>query len=129
VGQDDLPATLAREMIGPDRILGLSTHTPEQVDAAGHAPVDYIGVGPVYETPTKPGRTPVGLELVRYARDHAEMPFFAIGGVDTVTVAAVAAAGGIRVAVVRALIRACDPERTARELRRALRETVGSAHA
>src|SRR5438270_12033826 len=67
VGQDDMPAGQAREIIGPDALVGISTHSPEQVEAAGEAAVDYIGVGPVHETPTKPGRSAAGLELVRYA--------------------------------------------------------------
>ena len=61
----------ARELVGPDRLIGLSTHTPAQIDAANRADVDYIGVGPVHETPTKPGRPAVGLALVRYAARHA----------------------------------------------------------
>ena len=80
VGQDDTAVAQARELIGPDRLIGLSTHSPAQVDAAAGADVDYIGVGPVHETPTKPGRPAVGLELVRYAASSASVPFFAIGG-------------------------------------------------
>ncbi len=93
VGQDDTPVAEARALVGPDRLVGLSTHSPEQVDAAAGAPVDYIGVGPVHPTPTKPGRPAVGLELVRYAADHAGLPFFAIGGISPANVAAVRAGG------------------------------------
>jgi thiamine-phosphate pyrophosphorylase len=121
VGQDDVPVPAARELVAADRIVGLSTHAPQQIDAAAGA--DYIGVGPVHETPTKPGRQAVGLGLVRYAAEHADMPFFAIGGVTPGNVADVRRAGAERVAVVRALTDASDPERTARELRAAL---VGS---
>jgi thiamine-phosphate pyrophosphorylase len=120
LGQDDAPVAGARTAIGPERLIGLSTHTPEQVDAAPAAGVDYIGVGPVHETPTKPGRPAVGLELVRYAAAHAELPFFAIGGISTANAAAVGAAGARRIAVVRALGDASDPEAVARELRAAL---------
>lgn len=120
LGQDDVPVAAARAAIGTQRLIGLSTHTPEQVDAAPAAGVDYIGVGPVHETPTKPGRTAVGLELVRYAAAHAELPFFAIGGLSTANVAAVGAAGARRIAVVRALGDAADPEAAARELRAGL---------
>jgi thiamine-phosphate pyrophosphorylase len=115
LGQGDGPVADARELLGPDRLIGLSTHTPEQVDAA--AGVDYIGVGPVHETPTKPGRPAVGLGLVRYAALHAGVPFFAIGGIDQRTVSAVYAAGAERVAVVRALVEADDPELAAGALR------------
>src|SRR5207302_8467505 len=128
VGQDDMAVDAARAVVGPDRLVGLSTHSPAQVDAAPDA-VDYIGVGPVYETPTKPGRPAVGLELVRYAADHAPVPFFAIGGIDEASVEAVRAAGATRVAVVRALTEAREPELAARALRSAIlagREPVGS---
>jgi thiamine-phosphate pyrophosphorylase len=114
VGQDDMPVADAREIVGPDRLIGLSTHTPAQIDAARG--VDYIGVGPVHATPTKPGRPAVGLELVRYAASHARVPFFAIGGIDPGNVDAVRAAGASRIAVVRALTQAGDPEAAARAL-------------
>jgi thiamine-phosphate pyrophosphorylase len=126
VGQDDLPVEEARDLVGPDRLIGLSTHSPEQIDRA--LGVDYIGVGPVHETPTKPGRSAVGLELVRYAARRASVPFFAIGGITRANIAEVRDAGASRVAVVRALTEAEDPERMARELSSALRsQRVGSA--
>jgi thiamine-phosphate pyrophosphorylase len=117
VGQDDTAVAQARELVGADRLVGLSTHSPAQVDAAAGTDVDYIGVGPVHATPTKPGRPAVGLELVRYAASHAALPFFAIGGISTANVKDVATAGAERIAVVRALTDADDPERTAAELR------------
>jgi thiamine-phosphate pyrophosphorylase len=129
VGQDDMPVAQARALVGEDRIVGLSTHSPAQLDAAAELDVDYIGVGPVHATPTKPGRPAVGLELVRYAAAHAAIPFFAIGGIGPDNVADVAGAGAERVAVVRALTSVADPERPARELRAALAasgERVGS---
>ena len=118
VGQDDAAVGEAREVVGPDRIVGLSTHSPAQIDAA--VGVDYIGVGPVHATPTKPGRAAVGLELVRYAAAHAAVPFFAIGGISQDNVAAVRSAGAQRIAVVRALTEAADPALGARRLREAL---------
>lgn len=114
VGQDDQPVARARAAVGPDALVGLSTHSPAQIDAARG--VDYIGVGPVHATPTKPGRAPVGLALVRYASVHAPVPFFAIGGIDADLVGAVARAGARRIAVVRAVTEAADPERAARAL-------------
>jgi thiamine-phosphate pyrophosphorylase len=125
VGQDDMPVVAARALVGTDRIVGLSTHTPTQVDAAADLGVDYIGVGPVHTTPTKPGRPAVGLELVRYAASRAPVPFFAIGGVGEQNVRAAAEAGATRVAVVRALTEAADPLRTARALRGALTARTG----
>jgi thiamine-phosphate pyrophosphorylase len=118
VGQDDAPVRQAREMVGPEWLIGLSTHYPAQIEAAARqTDVDYIGVGPVHATPTKPGRPAVGLELVRYAAAHAATPFFAIGGIDTSNVAEVIGAGAHGFAVVRALTDAADPEATARRLR------------
>jgi thiamine-phosphate pyrophosphorylase len=128
VGQDDLPAAVARQVVGPERLVGLSTHSPAQVDAAGVA-VDYIGVGPIHATPTKPGRPAVGLELVRYAAAHARIPCFAIGGIDRGNITSVIAAGAERIAVVRALTEAEDPELAARQLRAAVTRTPGKSEA
>jgi thiamine-phosphate pyrophosphorylase len=118
MGQDDAPVASARAAVGRDRLVGLSTHSPAQIDAA-HG-IDYIGVGPVLPTPTKPGRPAVGFELVSYARDHARVPFFAIGGITPDNAARVRSAGARRVAVVRALTEASDPERAARQLKHTL---------
>jgi thiamine-phosphate pyrophosphorylase len=117
VGQDDLPVPEVRALVG-DLIVGLSTHSPEQIRAAEG--VDYIGVGPVYATPTKAGRAPVGLELVEEAARAAALPWFAIGGIDLENVDEVVAAGASRIAVVRALRDADDPRATAQALRRRL---------
>lgn len=124
LGQDDLPVVQARELMGSDRIIGLSTHDADQIDAAGRLGVDYIGVGPVHTTPTKPGRAAVGAGLVATAAQRAQVPFFAIGGINAGNLAAVVAAGARRVAVVRAIAEADDPERAARDLRAALEAGV-----
>lgn len=118
VGQDDLAVNQVREIVGEDLLIGLSTHSPEQIDAA--AGVDYIGVGPVHETPTKPGRPAVGLDLVRHAAAHARVPFFAIGGIDPGNVEEVVAAGARRVAVVRSIADVDDPRAAAQALREAV---------
>lgn len=118
VGQDDMPVARARAIVGAERLIGLSTHSPAQLAAADG--VDYVGVGPVHATPTKPGRPPVGLALVRHAAAHARVPFFAIGGIDAENIGEVLAAGARRVAVVRALSDAPDPEAAAQALRAAL---------
>jgi thiamine-phosphate pyrophosphorylase len=120
LGQDDMPVAQARELVGPEMLIGLSTHAPGEVDAADPALVDYIGVGPVHATPTKPGRPAVGLELVRYAAAHARLPFFAIGGLDAGNVGEATSAGATRVCVLRAVANADDPESAARALRAAL---------
>jgi thiamine-phosphate pyrophosphorylase len=114
VGQDDVPVEAAR-LFGVG--VGQSTHAPGELDATS---ADYAGVGPVFETPTKEGRPAVGLEYVRYAAANARVPWFAIGGIDDSTVADVVAAGARRIAVVRAIGDAADPERAAAALRRAL---------
>jgi thiamine-phosphate pyrophosphorylase len=115
VGQEDLPVAAARAFgVG----VGQSTHAAAELDATG---ADYAGVGPVFETPTKEGRPAAGLEYVRYAAANARVPWFAIGGIDESTVGDVVAAGARRIAVVRAIGDAQDPERAAADLRRALR--------
>jgi thiamine-phosphate pyrophosphorylase len=124
VGQDDQPVEEARRIVGEGLLIGLSTHSPEQVDAAAAA--DYLGVGPVYETATKPGLQAVGIELVRYASAFAPKPWFAIGGIDAQRAEHVASAGARRIAVVRAIRDADDPRHAAALLREALvREPVG----
>jgi thiamine-phosphate pyrophosphorylase len=133
VGQDDMPVARARELAGPGALIGRSTHSPAQVDAAHSGGADYLGVGPVHATPTKPGRAAVGLDLVTYAAAHATRPWFAIGGIGPDTIGAVTAAGALRAAVVRAITDAADPRAVAAGLRAAL-ETVplpapaGAAH-
>jgi thiamine-phosphate pyrophosphorylase len=120
VGQGDASPSSARMTVGPERIVGLSTHSRAQVEAAVGEPVDYIAVGPVFQTPTKPGRLPVGRELVRFAAQMVRLPWFAIGGIDTRNAAEVLAAGAERLAVVRAIRDAADPAQAARTLRAAL---------
>jgi thiamine-phosphate pyrophosphorylase len=126
IGQDDTPVEDARQLVGDDRLIGLSTHSPQQIDAA--AGVDYIGVGPVEATPTKPGRPAVGFGLVRYAASHAAVPFFAIGGIGAHNALLAREAGATRIAVVRALTECDDPETMARALRATItgREHVGA---
>jgi thiamine-phosphate pyrophosphorylase len=123
VGQDDLPVAEVRELVGPDMLVGLSTHAPQEIDAVDATLVDYIGVGPVHETPTKPGRLAVGLELIRYAAAHASVPFFAIGGLNADNLGDAIESGASRACVLRAISDAEDPERAARALRIALDAT------
>ncbi len=127
VGQDDAPVAEARAAMGPKRLVGRSTHEPSQLAASRDA--DYVAVGPVHATPTKPGRRPAGLGYVRHAAAHAEPPWFAIGGIDGRNVAGVVAAGARRIVVVRAIAEADDPEAAARELRAAVTggDRVGTA--
>jgi thiamine-phosphate pyrophosphorylase len=124
LGQDDPDPREVRRLIGRDALIGVSTHSPEQVDAVDAA--DYIAVGPVHATPTKPEYPPVGLELVRYAAENATPPFFAIGGIDPSNVDRVLDAGARRVAVVRAIRDAVDPGAAARELRSRVDERLAA---
>jgi thiamine-phosphate pyrophosphorylase len=117
VGQEDMPAAQVRELVGPEMLVGLSTHAPAEIDAVDAAVVDYIGVGPIHATPTKPGRAAVGLELIRHAASNSPVPFFAIGGLHADNVGEALAAGATRVCVLRAIGAAADPEQAARALR------------
>ena len=117
VGQDDTPVARAREIVGHDLIVGLSTHSMKQAQAGCRSGADYIAVGPVHATPTKEGRPAIGVEPIRYAAAHVSVPWFAIGGIDTKTVGDVVRAGARRIVVVRALADAEDPEAVARDLR------------
>jgi thiamine-phosphate pyrophosphorylase len=122
VGQDDGPVEQVRATVGPDVLVGLSTHSPEQLDAALATDADELSVGPVYETPTKQGRPAAGLGYVSYAaqRIGGDRPWFAIGGIDPRNVGEVVAAGAGRVVVVRAIRDADDPAAAAGELQAAL---------
>jgi thiamine-phosphate pyrophosphorylase len=153
VGQDDMPAAKVREILGPEVIVGISTHSEEQIAAAGGAPdqadqgrrergvlrtratedadmrrsgapsgIDYMSVGPIWETPTKAGRPAVGLELISHAAAGAARPFFAIGGIDLSNAAQVVEAGARRLCVVRAIRDAKDPAVAAAQLRGAFAE-------
>jgi thiamine-phosphate pyrophosphorylase len=125
LGQDDGSVGAARELLGPDGLIGLSTHSEEQIAASANAPVDHISVGPIWETPTKEGRPGVGLELIAHATAHAPHPFFAIGGIDTDNAAEVVATGATRLCVVRAIRDAAEPTVAAEALRRALGTAPG----
>jgi len=118
VGQDDVPAAEARRIVGPDALVGLSTHSPEELAASAQEPVDYVSAGPVEPTPTKPGRPGTGLGYIRLAAERSPHPFFVTGGISPATLPAIAAAGATRFVVVRALTEAPDPGAVAKELRR-----------
>lgn len=132
LGQDDLPLTVARDIVGPDVVIGRSTHDEAQVAAAiadgGADGLGYFCVGPCWPTPTKPGRAAPGLELVRTAAAAGtDTPWFAIGGIDLDRIAEVAAAGASRVVVVRAITAADDPTAAAAAIKAALDQGSGSS--
>jgi thiamine-phosphate pyrophosphorylase len=123
LGQDDLSPVIARALIGPEPIIGLSSHAEPETAAAAAEPVaDYFCAGPVWPTPTKPGRPAPGLELLQFAaRLRTSRPWFAIGGVDESNLDQVQAAGASRVVVVRVLTEAADPGAVAARLAARLR--------
>jgi thiamine-phosphate pyrophosphorylase len=116
LGQNDLPIAIARQIVGRDKIVGRSTTNPTEMAKALAEGADYIGVGPVHETPTKAGKAAAGLEYVRYAVQHSTVPWFAIGGIDANNVGEVVAAGAPGVAVVRSIMQANDPGAIVKEL-------------
>jgi thiamine-phosphate pyrophosphorylase len=120
VGQDDMPVADVRRLVGPEVLIGLSTHSPDQFDAGLGSEANYLSAGPIWETPTKAGRPATGLELIRHAASVASKPFFAIGGIDGTNIGEVVAAGATRAVVVRAIRDAEDPAAAARALKSAL---------
>ena len=124
LGQDDLPVPVARQILGPGPLIGRSSHSPAQADAAADEPgVDYFCAGPVWTTPTKPGRPATGLSLLRHVAQSAPArPWFAIGGISLSRLNEVLAAGAARVVVVRAITEADDPAAAAGAFARQLRQ-------
>lgn len=121
LGQGDLPVRVARDIVGPDTLIGVSSHDAEQAAAAAASDADYFCVGPCWPTPTKPGRAAPGLELVRAATALGTgKPWFAIGGIDAQRLPEVLDAGARRIVVVRAITAADDPRAAAAQLRSAL---------
>lgn len=116
LGQQDLPISLARQIVGPNKIIGRSTTNPHQMEAAIAEGANYVAIGPVYPTPTKPGKPPAGLDYVRYAAKHAPIPWFAIGGINADNIQPVIQAQANGVAVVRAIMEATDPQQATASL-------------
>ena len=120
LGQDDMDIESARKILGNNAIIGISTHAPEQAQKAVNDGADYIGMGPVFTTPTKPGRQSVGLEYVKWVSENIKIPAFAIGGIDLDNVQDVVNAGAKKIAVVRAIINSDNPEKAAQEFLKVL---------
>ena len=116
LGQQDLPIAIARQILGPNRIIGRSTTNPQEMAKAIAEGADYIGVGPVYETPTKVGKAAAGLSYVSYATKNATVPWFAIGGIDQTNLGDVLKAGAKQVAVVRVIMQSPDPTEATQDL-------------
>lgn len=126
VGQDDAPPWLARRVLGPELIVGRSTHASADLRAAAGEPVDYISTGPVNPTPTKPGRPGTGLGYLVEAASVAAVPWFVTGGVTPGTIGPMVAAGASRFVVVRYLTEAADPEANAAQLIQALDQALAA---
>ena len=124
VGQEDAPVSLARRILGLDAIVGLSTHTPEDLADATSQDVTYLSAGPVEPTPTKPGRPGTGLGYASLANERATVPVFVTGGVTPGKIPALVAAGVRHFVVVRYLTQARDPEQAARELRHSIDQAL-----
>ncbi len=124
LGQDDLDIKSARALVGESMIIGVSTHAPEQALKAVEDGADYIGVGPIFETPTKQGRKAVGLEYVKWAAENIEIPFFAIGGIDKENVGEVLKSGAKRVAVVRAIVSSKSPQKAAKDFSKFINNAI-----
>lgn len=122
LGQDDINVHSARDILGCESIIGISTHKPEDAINAMNNGADYVGVGPVFTTPTKPGKKAVGLDYVNWASKNITIPFFAIGGIDEHNVKEVINAGTNRIAVVRAIINTECPKDVATTLKKSLLE-------
>jgi len=115
IGQDDMTVAEARQLAGEHAIIGLSTHSLEQVEQALSQQPDYIGFGPLFATPTKPDYKPIGLEEIRKVHAMVPFPVFCIGGITTKTLPQVLAAGARRVVVVSDLLKAEDPAAKVKE--------------
>ncbi len=120
VGQDDLSVSEVRKMVGPDKYVGKSTHSLEQALSAQEEDVDYIGVGPVFATPTKPTYVPVGLEIVRQVSLRIRIPFFCIGGIKLENAKEVLGTGASRIVVVSGILQAPDLAEYCRKLKKML---------
>ena len=123
VGQDDLPISAVRAVMGPHQIIGTSTHSLAQALEADREPVDYLALGPIFATPTKPGSPSVGFGLIAQVKARVKTPLVVIGGIDLVTLPQALQAGDECVAVVRAVCAADDPERAAKQLKQVIRQS------
>ncbi len=129
VGQDDMPAALARRLIGPDKILGVSTANLAEAMQAVQDGADYLGVGPVLATPTKPDAAPpIGMDGLREICRHVPIPVVAIGGINATNAADAIAAGAQGIAVVSAVVAAEDVATAARQLRALVAAARANAH-
>ncbi len=117
IGQDDFPISELRKITPPGFLIGLSTHSIEQGEKGNKSSADYLGVGPVFQTPTKPDYIPAGLEYVSWAKNNISLPWFAIGGIDESNIDKVISTGASKIAVVRAVMNSKDPTKSVKILK------------
>jgi len=127
VGQEDLSVSAARKVVGPDRLVGKSTHSKEQAVQAQEEGADYIGFGPLFATPTKPDYTAIGPEAIDGVKDLVHIPYFVIGGIDQGNCEKVLARGATRIAVVRAVVQAENIQETAMSFKKMLEPTYATS--
>ena len=128
LGQDDLSIVAARAILGPNRIIGRSTHSLEQAISAELDGADYLGVGPIFSTPTKPDSPSVGLDLIRQVALRVQIPFLCIGGIDATNLQQILSTSAERIAVVRAVCASADPQEAAAALKHQLTARHHTAH-
>jgi len=116
LGQEDMPLKQAREILGKNKIIGISCHSLAQALKAQRAGADYIGIGPVFATATKPDYKPIGLKTLRSLAGKIKIPYFAIGDIQKGNLKDISACGAKRIAVCRAILRSSDPKLAARQL-------------
>ncbi len=124
LGQDDAPISLARRILPKSSILGLSTHSPVELEKGNQTDADYLSVGPIVATPTKPGRPGTTIEYLQYAKKYSTKPFFVTGGVSPDSIENLVSAGARGFVVVRYLTESVDPEASAKSLRRAIDDAI-----
>lgn len=116
LGQDDIPLKAARSLLGSDKIIGISCHNLRQALEAQKEGADYIGIGPIYPSATKPEYRAIGLKALRQLKDKIKIPYFAIGDIHEGNIKEITAAGAKRIAVCRAILKAENPQRAANRL-------------
>ncbi|NNN14139.1 MAG: thiamine phosphate synthase [Acidimicrobiaceae bacterium] len=124
LGQDDAPISLARRILPKSSILGLSTHSPVELEKGNQTDADYLSVGPIVATPTKPGRPGTTIEYLQYAKKYSTKPFFVTGGVSPESIENLVFAGARGFVVVRYLTESADPEASAKSLRRSIDDAI-----
>ncbi len=116
LGQEDIPIKIARELVGPEKIIGLSTHSVKQIESAEKEPCDYLGVGPIYKSHSKPNEKSIGTDFIKKVANQINIPWFAIGGINKVNISEINRLGARKIALINAIMSAEDPYTASKEL-------------